>query len=352
VALEGQGGGADGIALAAQGRPQQRPQVEPWIGAGCRIVDRRERPEQTKVSRFASSRASRSIVGQPRSTLDPAAWLRDGAIVLVNTAKGTVGEDTAGLVGGSLINLVALLVGEQARLAPSQRRPVTLIVDEMQTIPGADFEAVVSELAKFGGNLLLSTQSLGRLQALDRAQQRALEATLFSNVDGLFVFNVSAADARFLVPELGGGIEDQDVLEMGDHRCYVRLSTGGERLPAFSVHLDPPPASDAALARQLATESAALYGRDRAAVERALLAALARLEGARRGSGHALQLGPAGAAPPDGVNGVSGGPGAGAGKARNEHRLPKLPKRTRPDPQQPPLFGPAPGHERPGPLSA
>ena len=52
-------------------------------------------PVQTKVQRFAGSRAARAIVGQPRSTVDPAGWLRDGAIVIANTAGGVVGEDTA-----------------------------------------------------------------------------------------------------------------------------------------------------------------------------------------------------------------------------------------------------------------
>ena len=282
------------------------------------------------------------MVGQPRSTIDPAAWLREGAIVIVNTAKGSVGEDTAALIGGSIVNLVALLVGEQARLAPGRRHPVTLIVDEMQTIPGADFESILSELAKFGGNLVLSTQSLGRLAALDRAQDRALQATVFANVDGLFVFNVSAADARALAPELGGGIDEQDVLELGEHRCYVRLSAAGERLPAFSVHLDAPPASDEVLARQLATESAALYGRDRAAVERDLRRALARIERARRAMDGEAAPGSAGQAAADGANGTGNNKGSGALKARNDNRVPKLPKRPRPDPEQPPLF-PEPG---------
>ena len=89
---------------------------------------------ETKVSRFAGQRAARAIVGQARSTIDPSGWLRSGAIVIVNTAKGTVGEDTAALIGGTLINLVVLLVSEQAQLPERRRRPVTLIVDELQTM--------------------------------------------------------------------------------------------------------------------------------------------------------------------------------------------------------------------------
>jgi hypothetical protein len=158
------------------------PVVRAWWATYFEPLDRRLQPEiinpvQTKVSRYAASRAARSIVGQPRSTIDPAAWIRDGAIVLVDSAKSAVGEDTAALLGGTLINLVALLTGEQGTAPAAARRPVTLVVDELQTMPGADYESILSELAKFGGSLVLSTQSLGRLEALDRDRHRALPAS-------------------------------------------------------------------------------------------------------------------------------------------------------------------------------
>jgi hypothetical protein len=49
--------------------------------------------------------------------------------------------------------------------------------------------------------------------------------------------------------------------------CYARLSSGGARLPAFSVQLLPPPAGDPALADALADEAARRWGRPRAVVE-------------------------------------------------------------------------------------
>jgi len=172
---------------------------------------------------------------------------------------------------------VALAIGEQAGLDPRQRRPVTLLVDEFHTMPGADYEGILSELAKYGANLLLATQSLARLEALDREQNRTLRSMVFANLDGLFAFHTSAEDARYLVPELGGEIDEQDLVALGEHRCYVKLSAGGERLPTFSVQLDPPPRGDPSLARQLAARSFARYGRDRALVEADLRSSLARI---------------------------------------------------------------------------
>jgi hypothetical protein len=233
------------------------------------------------VHKYAGSRAARSIVGQPRSTIDPSGWLRTGAIVVVNTAKGTIGEDTAALIGGTLINLVGLLVGEQAQLPEPRRRPVTMIVDEFHTMPGADYEAILSELAKYGASLILATQSLARLEALDRDQGRSLRATVFANLDGLFAFHTSAEDARYLVRELGGEVDEHDLIELREHQCYARLSAGGERLPTFSIALDRPPAHDPVVRDTLAELSAARYGREASAVENDLRSALARIEACR-----------------------------------------------------------------------
>ncbi|HVC33234.1 MAG TPA: hypothetical protein VNL16_06970, partial [Chloroflexota bacterium] len=285
-------------------------------------------PVQTKVQRYVGSEAARLVVGQPRSTVDPARWIREGAIVVVSTAKDAVGEDTAGLVGATLLNLVSLAIADQARFDPGERRPVSLLVDEFHTLAGADYETILSELSKFGASLVLATQSLARLEALDHAHQRALRALVFANLDGLFAFHCSAEDARYLVPELGPEIDEEDLVALGEHRCYVRLSVRGERLRTFSVHLDPPPESDPALAAALATASATRYGRRREDVERDLLSALAR-----RDEAHARNWDGGGTprdAPPEPPGYLTE-----PKRKRNEHRPPK---RRRDQPHQGTLF--------------
>src|SRR2546430_3080440 len=47
------------------------------------------------------------------------------------------------------------------------------------------------------------------------------------------------SDAEYLAEELGGGLNKQDLLELGHYQCYARITDvrNGERLPAFSVRL-------------------------------------------------------------------------------------------------------------------
>jgi hypothetical protein len=70
-------------------------------------------------------------------------------------------------------------------------------------------------------------------------------------------------------------------VSLGDYQCYARLWAGGERLPVFSLRLDPPPVSDPELAGDLAADSARRWGRPRAAVEAARTALLERIDAAR-----------------------------------------------------------------------
>jgi hypothetical protein len=208
--------------------------------------------------------------------------LRPGSIVVVNTAARKIGEDAAGLIGSVLLNLVGLTVGEQVDVERPERQRLTVLVDELQSMPGANFEMYLAELAKYGANLVFATQSLGQLDVLDRQQKRALRSTIFGNIDGLFTFNVSAEDAEYLARELGCGVEKDDIIELAEHDCYARLSENGERLPTFSVSLDQPAAGNPQIRQHIADASAALFGRPIKTVEGDLQSALARIEATHR----------------------------------------------------------------------
>jgi hypothetical protein len=70
-------------------------------------------------------------------------------------------------------------------------------------------------------------------------------------------------------------------VELGEHQCYARISSGGKRLPTFSVSLDPPLPSDSEFGAELALASAQRYGREVALVEGDRQSAIARVLQAR-----------------------------------------------------------------------
>ena len=198
-------------------------------------------PVQTRLAYYASSKRARAILGQPASTLDLYDIVRGGRVLFVNTAQGQVGRDVAALVGGTLLNLVDGVIRSQEALPAAERKRVTVVVDEMQAIPGADYEAMLSELGKFGASFVMATQSLTRLEDLSRT----LRETLFSNIGCLVSFQVSASDARYLTWELDRDqVTEEDLTSLPVHHCYVRATVGGDKLPTFSMALRPPYAGD------------------------------------------------------------------------------------------------------------
>jgi hypothetical protein len=133
------------------------------------------------------------------------------------------------------------------------------LIDESSTLGGADYPRMMSELGKYGASFVLVTQSLAKLDAIDRE----LRPTVFANLDSLTVFQVSAEDARYLAPELGHDLEVQDLVSLDDYECYVRWSSGGHRHDAFSLRLDPPSPLASSRIAAIAAESATRFGRPR-----------------------------------------------------------------------------------------
>ena len=209
-------------------------------------------PVQTRLSYYASSKRARAVLGQSRSTIDMRRVIRDGGVLLVSTAQGTAGRDVAALVGASLLNLVDAVIREQGSLPFERRRGALVVVDEMQSMPGVDYESMLSELGKFGASFILATQSLAKLDDLSRT----MRDTLLANVGCLAVFQVAGNDAGQLVWELGKErVTEDDITSLPVHQCYVRATVGTERMDAFSMKVKKPEEGDPATAERIRADA-------------------------------------------------------------------------------------------------
>ena len=212
-------------------------------------------PVQTRLSYYSSSKRARAILGQRRSTIDLRRTIHEGGVLLVSTSQGTVGRDVAALVGASLLNLVDAVIRERGSVTLRERRGALVVVDEMQSMPGVDYESMLSELGKFGASFILATQSLAKLDDLSRT----MRDTLLANVGCLAVFQVAGNDARTLVWELGKDrVSEDDIVSLPVHHCYVRATVGKERMPAFSMMVRKPEEGEPAVAARI-REAATAY---------------------------------------------------------------------------------------------
>ena len=210
-------------------------------------------PVQTRLSYYASSQRARAILGQSRSTIDLRRTILDGGVLLVSTAQGAAGRDVAALIGSSVLNLVDAVIREQGELPPEQRRGALVVVDEMQSMPGVDYESMLSELGKFGASLVLATQSLAKLDDLSPT----MRDTLLANIGCLAVFQVAGADAQQLVWELDRDrVSVEDIVSLPVHHAYVRATVGSERTPTFSMEVRKPDDGNPETAAAIRAEAA------------------------------------------------------------------------------------------------
>jgi hypothetical protein len=241
-------------------------QFETLERENVRFLNEAINPVLTKLNRFSASPVARSIFGQHDSTLDLAEAIYRQGIVVVNLAAKLVGEDTAALVGSTLLDYLGSIFYAQAgETRRERRRQALVVIDEFQVMPGADYVGFLSELAKFGARFVMGTQSLARLDTI----HPELKPAWFANMEGLFVFQTSAEDGEYLVQELGEDLVSvTDVIHLPRYECYVRVATEKGPLPAFSLHTSKAPDGDPATEEAIVGWSRARYARPRAVVER------------------------------------------------------------------------------------
>ena len=181
---------------------------------------------------YASDQRARRVLGQPQSTLDIRETIQNGGILLVATSQAYLGRNVASLLGACILNLVDAVIRSQGTLPADERRGCLVVVDEMQSIQG-----MLSEVGKFGGSLVLATQSLTKLDELSMT----MRDTILANIGCLGVFQVSGHDAQRLRGEIGADrVEEHDIVSLPRHECYMKLSSLSGGVSTLSMRVRPP----------------------------------------------------------------------------------------------------------------
>ena len=190
----------------------------------------------SKINRLLGSHAVRQMVSSPETTsdLDPAAWLRDGAVVLCTLPVGVMGAEGASVIGSVLLS--RLVRAGFARLhGGGEARPFVAILDEAQRFAGGHEPAVLlAEGRKTAIGLVALTQRLSSLSLSFR------EAAL-ANAGLVAAMRVGVADAALLGPYLAPSFRAEDLLGLGRGEAAVRLQLpDGEPGRPFLLRTRPP----------------------------------------------------------------------------------------------------------------
>ena len=153
-------------------------------------------PIQNKVGTLLSPPAIRNMLGQVKSTIDIRRIMDDRQVLIVNLAKGKLGEAPAHLLGAFLATAFAQAAEARADQAESERTDFTLYADEFQNFATDSFATILSEARKYRLALVLAHQFLGQLTPL-------LRQAVIGNAGSMLAFRIGAEDAPLIARELG-----------------------------------------------------------------------------------------------------------------------------------------------------
>ena len=187
-------------------------------------------PIQNKLGALLTDpRLYRALVApeQPisfRSTMDT------GGVLIVNLAKGRLGEDSANILGSMMVATIGLAGLSRAELPVSERRPFFLYVDEFQTFTTLAFANLMPELRKHGVGLTLAHQYLHQLD--DDVRHSVL-----GNAGTLISFRLGPEDSTVIAQEMQPVFNALDLLNIPNHSLYVKLMIEGTPSRPFSGRL-------------------------------------------------------------------------------------------------------------------
>ncbi len=185
-------------------------------------------PIQNKVGAFLADPVLNAIVTQPRSSFDLRHIMDDDRILLVNLAKGKIGEDVAALLGALLVSRIGLTGLSRADVPEASRKDYYVYLDEFQSFTTLSLANMMSELRKYRVNLILAHQYLAQMD------EKVRDAIL-GNVGSIISFRLGLADAEIVGKEFWPEFSMEDLIRLPNYSIYIKLMVGGAVTRPFSA---------------------------------------------------------------------------------------------------------------------
>lgn len=184
-------------------------------------------PVQNKLGALLADPTLYRILVGPHEGLRLRRILDEGMTLVVNVAKGRLGEDSSSTLGGLLISMLGLAAMSRADTPIEDRRPFHLLADEFQTFTTLAFASQMAELRKAGVSLTLATQHLAQIEP-------DVRHAVLGNAGSLITFRVGAEDAQDLAAELQPTFDVEDLINLPNRHFYTRLMIDGTPSRPFS----------------------------------------------------------------------------------------------------------------------
>ncbi|MEK7112200.1 MAG: TraM recognition domain-containing protein, partial [Patescibacteria group bacterium] len=184
----------------------------------------------SKFGRFVTNKMIRNIIGQSQSSFSFREVMDNGKILLINLAKGEIGEENSNFLGLVLVPRILMAAMSRQDVPEEARRDFYLYVDEFQNFATPDFAQILSEARKYRLNLTVANQFIGQVE-------EEVKNAVFGNVGTIMCFRVGVTDASYLAHEFSPVFSEDDLLNIERFNVYIKTIVNNEPVPPFSMDL-------------------------------------------------------------------------------------------------------------------
>ncbi len=185
-------------------------------------------PLQNKIGAFLTDPLLARILRGERSSFDLREIMDEGKILVVNLAKGKIGEGPAALLGSLLVSSLSLAAFGRSEIAQDKRRDFLVYLDEFHTFATLSLTTMLSELRKYHVGLILAHQYFSQLEI-------EIRDAVLGNAGTLISFRAGALDVSLLAREFSPVFDSDDLLSLPNFHVYLKLMIDGQVSKPFSA---------------------------------------------------------------------------------------------------------------------
>jgi hypothetical protein len=192
-----------------------------------------------KLTQLSGNEILIPIIGAQNSSVDFRKVVGDKRICIINLALPEIGEEDAKILGGLLFSRLTASLQVQAKLAPTERIPLRVYLDEVQTYADETLAQSMAQMRKFGLTYTLACQNFAQIDG--GGWRPDVGRAILGNAANLILFRLGYFDANMLAAYMAPTVTPQDLLRMPNYHAAARLlSSEGQPVEAIVFETDPP----------------------------------------------------------------------------------------------------------------
>ena len=213
-----------------------------------------------KFDIFTTNDFVRPMIAQQKSAFNFRDLMDNRKILLVNLAKGRIGDLNANLLGLVIVGKFLIAALSRADSFGKELPPFYLHIDEFQNFITPSIATIFSEARKYKLSLTVAHQFIAQLTD-------EIKDSVFGNVGSICAFRVGADDGEYLEKQFAPVFTAADMIRIDNYNAHLKLLVGGKPVQPFNIATLPFESGTMEHVAKMQELSALRYGRPRAEIE-------------------------------------------------------------------------------------